>query len=48
MKHISKLAALLLALAMTLSLAGCGGSTNSRPARRSLPSRNLTAGRRIL
>ena len=29
MKRISKLAALLLALAMTFSLAGCGGSTNS-------------------
>ena len=29
MKHISKLAALWLALAMTLALAGCGGSTNS-------------------
>ena len=29
MIRISKLAALLLALAMTFSLAGCGGSTNS-------------------
>ena len=48
MKHISKLAALLLALAMTLSLAGCGGSTNSPSGAAEPASRDLTAGRRIL